>query len=1121
VTPGAGSGSRIGLVLAGIALAAGALALWFFPRAFPLVALEQRMTRQLALQRADSFFRARNLAPATSRTAVRFGADDSLLTFIDLAGGGKDTLDAIVRGKDVAPFTWSVRAFAPLDPHEARVHFAPDGRITGFRRDFAEADARPALPLDSAQRLAEQVLSTWLGEPLARWRPVTSSYVTRKTSGRIDRTFTYERSDRKLGGAPIRVDLVIAGDTPSMARSYVVIPETFRRRYGEMRSSNDLLALIAVVGMLAIGIVGAVMLRRYAKEGRVRWRAPLVVGGVIGALLIGSGLNEIPSSWYGYDTATSPAVFEAMILAEAILAGALMGAVVWLTLAAAEAATRDAFPAHLDWWKLWVNRGTREVAARVAGGYTVAAIGFAYVALFYIVTRNLLGWWVPSELLDDPNQIATPMPWLAGIAVSLQAGVWEEALFRALPLSLISLWVGTRPNRTAWMAAGIAASALVFGFAHSNYPSWPPYSRGVEIFFDACFWGVLFVNFGLIVTVIAHFVYDLVLFGLFTASGTAPEYRVSAAIILLALLAPAIAVAWKWMRERSLTTAGEDARFAAWRPESSVEIVRPPARRTVRSLGPRARMIAQATAAAGVLVALLAPNARVLGPRFTANRTRVALTADSVVRSHAVDPSKWKRLVRTASDTLDAWPRFLREHDAGRMAGELATTYAIPAWWVVRYVRTEGALADRAEEWRVRLHPDGSPLDVRHILPEGARRDSVSPSEARRIARSALAGAGLDSTRLAESNYEEKARPARLDVTVTYTDSTVKLPAGALARVWVSLAGTEPILVRRGVELPEQFVRADRDKQERRRTVSVFCMLLLVLGLVGGAIYVVREKQPLVDDGAIGRRTMVALIAVLAVTQMASSLNSLPLVLFQYDTAIPWSTFTGSTGIGIVLGGVLALILAGLWLVVTALRRRVGIPVLPDAEGGARTHDAFFAGLALGTLPVILERALSLATTHDIPDVPTTTLDQLVPALAQALGVPMAVGWTIAMIGIPALVIAGTSRRRGVTILLAVILLGLVAGLGATEAYRVVHPTVGAILIGLAAPVAVFLAIRTWGSVCAWSWVIAALTWRGLTSAHIAVHAVAPSEHAAGAIGVTLCLALMLAVVRRIRTVPA
>mgnify|MGYP001463886151 CR=1 FL=1 len=103
-------------------------------------------------------------------------------------------------------------------------------RLVGFRRDFAEPDARPALSPDSAQRLAEHVLSAWLGEPLARWRMVTSSYETRKTSGRIDRTWTFERSDRRIGDAPIRMNVVIAGDTPSAARLYVVVPESFRHR---------------------------------------------------------------------------------------------------------------------------------------------------------------------------------------------------------------------------------------------------------------------------------------------------------------------------------------------------------------------------------------------------------------------------------------------------------------------------------------------------------------------------------------------------------------------------------------------------------------------------------------------------------------------------------------------------------------------------------------------------------------------------------------------------------------------------------------------------------------------------------------------------------------------------
>ena len=561
--------SRFAILVAVLAALAAATAAWLFPRAFPIVALKQSLTRDVALARADSFFRAHSLAPAGARTAVRFEGNDSLRTFVELAGGGHDSLNALVRGNDVAPFTWSVRAFVPGNPREARVDFAPDGRIIAFERKLADADRRPAVSADSGQRLAEQALDTWIDDRADRWKLVTASYETKKTSGRVDRTYTFERVDRRIGGAPIRAEVGIAGDTPARVRPFVEIPESFKRRYAEMRSWNSLLALLATLGILGVSIVGIIALSRFARERRVRWREPMMVGAVIGALALAAGINEMPGSWFAYDTAMSPAAFLGLQFVLAVVIGLFTALLVVFTLAAAEASTRHAFPWHLDWWKLWRYRGTREVAARVGGGYAVATIAFAYVAVFYLVTRTLFGWWVPSELLDDPNQIASPMPWISGIAVSVNAGVWEESLFRALPLSLLSLWVGQRPRRRWWLAAGVVGSALIFGFAHASYQSWPPYSRGVEIFLDACFWAVLFLNFGLIVTVVAHFVYDLVLFGIFATSGTAVEYRITAAIILLALLAPALAVVWRWARQRRLIPAPEDARFVAWTPSAA------------------------------------------------------------------------------------------------------------------------------------------------------------------------------------------------------------------------------------------------------------------------------------------------------------------------------------------------------------------------------------------------------------------------------------------------------------------------------------------------------------------------------------------------------------------------
>jgi hypothetical protein len=1108
------------VAIAAVAIAAAATALWLFPRALPLVALEQTLTRDDARARADSFFRAHGLAPPGARTAVRFEGNDSLDTFVELAGGGHDSLNALVRGRDVAPFIWSVRAFVPGNPREARVHFAPDGRIVGFTRTLAEGDQRPEISADSGRVLAEQTLAGWIDERMDRWKFVTSSYETKKTSGRIDRSYTFERADRKISGAPIRVEVAIAGDLPSKIRPFVEIPEEFRRRYGEMRSANDLLALLAALGALAIAIAGIAFLGKSARVKLVRWRPPMIVGGLIGALTFAAGLNEMPGSWYSFDTATSPVAFQAMNALGATAIGALTMLLVGFTLAAAESATRQAFPRHLDWWKLWRFRGTTDVATRVAGGYAVACIGFAYVAIFYLVTRSLLGWWVPSELLDDPNQIASPMPWISGIAASLQAGVWEEALFRALPLSLFSLWVGQRPGRRWWMATGVVATAIVFGFAHSNYASWPPYSRGLEIFLDACFWGVLFINFGLIVTVVAHFVYDLVLFGLFAASGSAVEYRISAAIIGLALLAPAIAVAWQWMRQRGLVAAPDDVRFGAWTPAPREETVAAPAPLHEYALTRRARQLAMAAVIIGAVVAIARPPRPTLGPQFTADRGRVVRTADSVLRARGGDPAGWRRLTSNATDTLDAWPRFLQEYTLISRAQQLAATYEPPAWWVVRYVHSGGATAQhRTEEWRIRLWPDGRPLDVRHIIADSAHRNAADPTDVRRIALATLTLSGVNTATLQEAELKETARPSRKDVTVMYTDTAVKLPAGAVARAWVQVAGDEPLVARRGVELPEVFLRSDRARQTNRAIIAALCGLLLIGSFVTGALVVIRGRPSVLTDGTLDKRETLVLVGAIAALSLIDRLNKLPSTLVSYDTSTPWSRFIGSTAAGFALVAVVGLFALGLWLALGALRRRIGIPMLPGALSKSPSSDVLVAGLGLGATVFAMARVealFDLSRVPRIPHVPTTLLDRALPWVGDVPVLPYATILNVALIGIPILVVAGITRRWALRALIAAVALALAAAVAIALAPASETDLLGVILILVRAVVIAF-ALYSWGTLSAWSWIVSALVFRAFDGLRSVVYAPTGQEHAAGAFTFLAACVLVALIVRRAR----
>jgi hypothetical protein len=607
-----------------------------------------------------------------------------------------------------------------------------------------------------------------------------------------------------------------------------------------------------------------------------------------------------------------------------------------------------------------------------------------------------------------------------------------------------------------------------------------------------------------------------VLFGIFAAAGDAPEYRVTAAIIVVALLAPALAVLWRRARQGGLAPAPEDARFSAWTPLAGEEPARSVRPREAGLLSRRARRLALTAAVAGLVVAVGRPPGPTLGPQFTAQRGRVLQTADSILRAHGADPAGWTRLTTIDTDTLEAWPRFLRQHRIVAEAQRFASSYVPPTWWVVRYVRTVGSAAERTEEWRVRLWPDGRPLGARHVVPDSARRGAADTTAIRRIAAAALAREGVDASRLQETEFRERARPARLDVRVTYTDTAVKLPAGAAARVWVVIAGDEPLVVRRGVELPEAFLRADRARQTNRMMVAGVSILLLFVLVITGAITVKRRLPVAVHDGTPDRRTSLLLIGGLLLLATLSDLNSLPSQLYSYDTAQPWSTFVGTTGLGFVGTVVLTLMLVGLWLVLGALRRRVGIPMVAGGPPRSARTDLLIAGLGLGGIIYATTGLDALIPPGGMPPTPSTALNEFVPVLTGIPDIPANAIAAVAMVGIPILVVAGLTPRWSWRALIAVAIMTLVAAIAwSLEPPGDADPARLALLI--ASIVATMVAIIVWGARSAWSWIVAALSYQALDALRDAVYGPEWQARGGGALTVLVATALIALIVRRAR----
>src|SRR5262249_20027697 len=165
----------------------------------------------------------------------------------------------------------------------------------------------------------------------------------------------------------------------------------------------------------------------------------------------------------------------------------------------------------------------------------------------------------------------------------------------------------------------------------------------------------------------------------------------------------------------------------------------------------------------------------------------------------------------------------------------LGTYLNLPGWSV--FVRKfEGDVAERAENWTVRLAADGTVQSVSHDLPEARPGASLDESAAReRAKRAVVQRFAIDAGVLKEVSAVPSKLPQRTDWVVTYADTSRTFPKGEL-RLSTRLAGDEVAETRRFVFVPEEWERSDRNAQTIASIIGGGTLLLGAVALVAGMI---------------------------------------------------------------------------------------------------------------------------------------------------------------------------------------------------------------------------------------------------------------------------------------------
>jgi membrane protease YdiL (CAAX protease family) len=949
---------RIFIALCLAVIAAGAaIGRAGFSRAFPEASIDFKVTREEAVRLGEAALKARGFSVAGMRALATFDVDDEAKTFLERTLGLAKASPLFAT--DVPVWHWSVRWVTPLQKLEYRAAVAPDGRVLAVRRLLPEKDAAPD-PGDAAARaLAEGAIRQDRGLDAGSLRFITA--VVEKRPARTDRTFEWESNTIRFGDAALRYLVEVQGDRVGRTSLFLRVPEKWRRDYETLRAKNEAAGRVAELGFaLTFGAILVVFLQRVRRKD-VKWRLALTFAAVGAVLQLLASLNELPIRLFAYDTTDAWGSFLATSVLQDAAFAALIGATLFLFVAAGEPLFRETYPGQPALGRILSLRGLRSKRffRGLLLGYAMTAFFFAYQVVFYVVAERF-GAWAPADV-PQSSLLATPFPWLGVLVMGFVPATSEEFMSRMFSIPFV------RSFAPGWVA--VVLPAFIWGFGHSTYPNQPFYIRGLEVGFAGVMIGVVFLREGMLPLLVWHFTVDAVYTALLLVRSSNPYFVISGAAASLVFLVPMAAALVLYVRHGGFAPDGDLSNAAVGSAPDSPRAAddAPLSCAPPRALDPR-----RLAFAAGLALVVLFL-ARVVLPRATpwddvevrVDRAAAKAAADAFVKAQGDDPAACLSVVTHATalpaledasdtgaglipyDASDLAARWLLQRGGMPLLTRWATQVLPGPVWNVRYMR---ALDEHGTTAAVDART-GKVVAFRRSFPEAETGASPDDAASRAKAVEALRTFGEDAARWDVVSVSGESRKARRDTRIVF-ESTTDRAGEAARRLFVSFAGDAPSLYATALKLPEEWVR-----QREKSTPPKYAALvwnILGLGTLVGLLVV--EVVKIARAGAVPWRRALRLAMLLTVPAAVYRAADIPTALSQYRSEIPIGAFAVFSGIRLLVGVLVSYVLA---LVASALV----LAVKPDAPAAFRRNaiDGRRALLASAAAVLLIVAARALA----------------------------------------------------------------------------------------------------------------------------------------------------------------
>ena len=143
---------------------------------------------------------------------------------------------------------------------------------------------------------------------------------------------------------------------------------------------------------------------------------------------------------------------------------------------------------------------SRSVAESIIIGYLGCFCMLGIQSFISYIGQQYWGVWIEYYFLT--NLSTSYLPFIAAFTIGFNASLTEELIYRLFAIS----W-GKKLLKYSFLS--VLLSSFIWGLAHSGYPVFPMWFRGVEVTILGLFLGYLYLRHGLITVLTTHYLFDV------------------------------------------------------------------------------------------------------------------------------------------------------------------------------------------------------------------------------------------------------------------------------------------------------------------------------------------------------------------------------------------------------------------------------------------------------------------------------------------------------------------------------------------------------------------------------------------------------------------------------------